>query len=110
EVHHSGDKLIVQADIPGLKKEDVSVEVRDRELTISGERRSESEHNEGRYSVRSAATALSGEPSRSPKAPRATPPRRPSKTACSRLKWTPLAASRPGRAVSRCAREARTEQ
>jgi len=49
EVHHSGDKLIVQADIPGLKKEDVSVEVRDRELTISGERRSESEHNEGRY-------------------------------------------------------------
>jgi HSP20 family protein len=49
EVHQSGDKLIVQADIPGMKKEDVSVEVRNHQLTISGERRSESERNEGRY-------------------------------------------------------------
>jgi len=49
EVHHAGGKLIVQADIPGLKKEDVSVEVRDHELTISGERHSESERTEGRY-------------------------------------------------------------
>lgn len=49
EVHHTGDKLVVQADVPGLKREDVSVEVRDNELCISGERRSESEHTAGRY-------------------------------------------------------------
>jgi HSP20 family protein len=49
EVHHAGDKLIVQADIPGLKREDVSVDVHDNELRISGERRSQTERNEGRY-------------------------------------------------------------
>lgn len=49
EIHHSGDKLVIQADVPGLKKEDVNVEVRDRELCISGERRSKSEHQEGRF-------------------------------------------------------------
>jgi HSP20 family protein len=49
DVQHTGDKLLIQADVPGLKKEDVSVEVRDHELCISGERRSESERNEGRF-------------------------------------------------------------
>jgi len=49
DVQHAGDKLLIQADVPGLKKEDVSVEVRDHELCISGERRSESERNEGRF-------------------------------------------------------------
>jgi len=46
EVSHQGNKLIVQADIPGLKKEDVKVEVRDGELSISGERQSREERNE----------------------------------------------------------------
>jgi HSP20 family protein len=41
EVNQEGNKLVVQADIPGLKKEDVNVEVRENELCISGERRSE---------------------------------------------------------------------
>lgn len=49
DVQHAGDKLLIQADVPGLKKEDVSVEVRDHEFCISGERRSESERNEGRF-------------------------------------------------------------
>jgi HSP20 family protein len=49
DVQHVGDKLLIQADVPGLKKEDVGVEVRDHELCVSGERRSESEHNEGRF-------------------------------------------------------------
>jgi len=49
DVQHAGDKLLIHADVPGLKKEDVSVEVRDHELCISGERRSESERNEGRF-------------------------------------------------------------
>jgi HSP20 family protein len=49
DVHHSGDKLLIQADVPGLKKDEVTVEVRDHELCISGERRSESESKEGRF-------------------------------------------------------------
>ncbi len=49
DVTHSGDKLIVQADVPGLGKDDVQVEVRDNELCISGERRSESERTEGHF-------------------------------------------------------------
>lgn len=49
DVAQQGDKLVVQADIPGMKKEDVSVEVRDGELCISGERRSETERSEGSY-------------------------------------------------------------
>ena len=49
DVSQQGDKLVVQADVPGMKKDDVSVEVRDGELCISGERRSESERTEGNY-------------------------------------------------------------
>jgi HSP20 family protein len=49
EVHQAGDKLVVKADVPGLKREDINVELRDNELCISGERRSESEQSEGRY-------------------------------------------------------------
>jgi HSP20 family protein len=49
EVHQSGNKLVVQADVPGLKKEDIHVEVRDNQLSISGERRSESERTEEGY-------------------------------------------------------------
>ena len=47
EVHQEGDRLVIQADLPGLKREDVSVEVRDQELFITGERRSQREGNEG---------------------------------------------------------------
>jgi HSP20 family protein len=49
EVHHEGDKLVIQADVPGLKKDDINVELRDRELCISGERRSETERSERGY-------------------------------------------------------------
>jgi HSP20 family protein len=47
EVFQKDNKLVVQADVPGIKKEDVKVEVKDGELCISGERRSESEREEG---------------------------------------------------------------
>jgi HSP20 family protein len=49
EVRENGDRLIVNADVPGLKAEDLSVEVREDELCISGERRSESERREEGY-------------------------------------------------------------
>lgn len=41
EVYHENNELIVRADLPGLKKDDVSVEVTDSDITISGERRQE---------------------------------------------------------------------
>jgi len=49
EVQHKGNTLVIQADVPGLKKEDLTIEVRDNGLIISGERRSESESTEGGY-------------------------------------------------------------
>lgn len=42
-VNRSGDKLVIRADLPGLRKEDVKVEVDDGILTISGERCDERE-------------------------------------------------------------------
>lgn len=49
EISQQGNKLVVQADIPGLKKDDVTVELRDNELCISGERREEKQTNEQGY-------------------------------------------------------------
>lgn len=50
EMFEREGKLIVRADLPGLKKDEVKVEVTDKAITISGERRSESEEKgEGFY-------------------------------------------------------------
>jgi HSP20 family protein len=50
EVFEREGRLVVRADLPGLTKDDVKVEVADDALTISGERRSEHEEKrEGFY-------------------------------------------------------------
>jgi HSP20 family protein len=41
ETTRRGDRFVVRADLPGIKKDDVHVEVDDDVLTISGERRNE---------------------------------------------------------------------
>lgn len=41
ETSQRGDRFVVRADLPGIKKDDVRVEVDDDVLTISGERRNE---------------------------------------------------------------------
>jgi HSP20 family protein len=43
ETFRRGDNLVIRADLPGLKKEDVKVEIDNDVLTISGERSEESE-------------------------------------------------------------------
>ncbi len=43
EIRQRGNELVVRADLPGLKKEDVSIEVEDGVLTLAGERREEHE-------------------------------------------------------------------
>ena len=50
EVFERAGQLVLRADLPGLNKDDVQVEVTDDALTISGERRSEHEEKgEGYY-------------------------------------------------------------
>jgi len=43
DVFERDNRLVARADLPGMKKEDVSVEVTDGHLALSGERRRESE-------------------------------------------------------------------
>jgi HSP20 family protein len=49
ETRRRGDDLVVHADLPGLRKEDVHVEVDDGILTISGERSHEHEDERDDY-------------------------------------------------------------
>ena len=49
------EHFVLRADLPGLKEEDVKIEVEDSTLTVSGERRSEHEFPTAR-----ATTASSG--------------------------------------------------
>jgi len=43
------DALVLRADIPGIKPEDVKIEVEDNVLTVSGEHREETEEKEEHY-------------------------------------------------------------
>ena len=46
------DALVLKADLPGLEREDVSIEVKDNVLTVSGERKAEhTEKTDGFYRV-----------------------------------------------------------
>ncbi len=47
EITENEGKLSIQTDLPGLKPEDVKVEITGDRLTISGERKSENENREG---------------------------------------------------------------
>ncbi len=43
------DKYILDVDVPGVKKEDLKIEVSDNVLTISGERKEEKEEKDAQY-------------------------------------------------------------
>lgn len=47
EVTQQNNELVVRADLPGLKKEDITIDVTDNDITISGERRKEQESEQG---------------------------------------------------------------
>jgi len=47
DLAEEGDDLVLTADLPGLSEDDVAIEIKDRVLTISGERKAERER-EGR--------------------------------------------------------------
>lgn len=49
------DHLVLRADLPGMRRDDVEIEIKDRALTVSGERRAEQEEKaEGYYRVERA--------------------------------------------------------
>lgn len=49
EVFEKGNEFVVKADVPGLKREDIDVEITDAELTIKGERKLEKEEKNKNY-------------------------------------------------------------
>ena len=50
ETFQRGDEFVVRADLPGMKKDDVKIDITDDSITIEGERREQHEENrEGYY-------------------------------------------------------------
>jgi HSP20 family protein len=49
EVFQRGDRLVIRADLPGLTKDDIHVEVKDDAVTIRGERQHEHEERQEGY-------------------------------------------------------------
>lgn len=56
ETYERDGKLVVCADLPGLKKEDVKINLQDNILTIEGERKNERSDEKGGWSERSYGT------------------------------------------------------
>ncbi|KAK1235198.1 hypothetical protein PQX77_001584 [Marasmius sp. AFHP31] len=54
DLHEDNEKNIVTAtyELPGLKKEDVNIDIHDGRLTVSGETKVSSDHEENGYAVR----------------------------------------------------------
>lgn len=48
DITEEKDRLVVKADLPGMKQEEIAVEVSDGVLTIKGERKRETETKEGK--------------------------------------------------------------
>jgi HSP20 family protein len=44
DVYEDNDNLIVRAEVPGMKKDDINISLRDNVLTVSGERRNEKKY------------------------------------------------------------------
>ena len=56
DVVHDNDKLVLRADVPGIKPEEVKIEVEDDILTVSGEHQETKEEKEKDYLRRERRT------------------------------------------------------
>ena len=56
DVYEDEDKLVVKADLPGVEKENISVDLQNGMLTIKAERRCENEEKDGRTFYRREMT------------------------------------------------------
>ncbi len=52
DVRQDGDDLVVDAELPGLSKEDLEITVEDNVLTIAGEHKSATDEEQEQYHVR----------------------------------------------------------
>ncbi|MGD8845721.1 MAG: Hsp20/alpha crystallin family protein [Desulfobacteraceae bacterium] len=49
DIYEQEDNIVVKAEIPGMEKDQITVDVKDRVLTLKGERSEDREVNEERY-------------------------------------------------------------
>ena len=49
EISETGDGYLMKFDLPGLKKEDIKIDLRDNRLTVSGERREEHKEKDKKH-------------------------------------------------------------
>lgn len=49
DIYETNDAIVIEAELPGLKKDDVNVEINDNVLSIKGERKEEDEKNDDNY-------------------------------------------------------------
>ena len=49
DIYEDGDRIVVKAEIPGMDKDGITVDVKDRVLTLKGERSEDREVNEENY-------------------------------------------------------------
>lgn len=49
DIRETGEKYVIKAELPGLKKEDISIDIGDNTLTIKGERKFENEESRKDY-------------------------------------------------------------
>jgi HSP20 family protein len=49
DIHETDDEYVVKADLPGLKKEDIQIDLKDSTLTLKGEKRFEEKVSKDNY-------------------------------------------------------------
>ena len=49
DIFDDSDKIVIKAELPGIDKKDISIDLKDRILTLKGERAADNEEKEDRY-------------------------------------------------------------
>ena len=49
DIYDEDNKIVIKAELPGMDKKDISIDLKDRVLTLKGERSSENEVKEDKY-------------------------------------------------------------
>ena len=74
DIRDQGDKFLLEAELPGFQKEEISLELKEGILTIRAEHKESEEEQAKSTSAGSAATVPSPGPSMSPASTRAASP------------------------------------
>jgi HSP20 family protein len=82
DVQEQGDALVVTASLPGIKPEDVDIQIRQNVLMITGEHQEEQERQQGRYLLAERRTGRLVGRCRCPSPSTSTPARQRLRTAC----------------------------